>query len=155
MVMDPSTMDSSAQTTGRPSAARSAAADLHDLQRRAEEIGRYLRYLLSLKKERWLRRVRRSLWLVVAAILGGVVAVSILAAASVLLCVGIALALNRAFGSAWIGPLVTGAALLALIAGGFFIAMRVLEKRAAAALQHRHEVARAELQLRYGRGFDE
>jgi len=155
MVMDPSTQESSAETTGRPGAAQSAAAELHEVQRHAEEIGRYLRYLLSLKKERVVRGLRRSLWLAAGALLAAVVGLSVLASASVLLCVGVAMALNRAFDSMWVGPLVTGAGVLVLAGAGFFVAVRLMERRAAAAMRHRHEVQRAELRLRYGRGIDE
>jgi integral membrane sensor domain MASE1 len=154
MVMDPSTVESAAARE-QPSAAQSAAADFKDMLRRAEEIGRYLRYLMSIKKERVSRSLRRTLWLVVAGVLGAVVGMAIVATAGVLVCIGIAAALNRAFESSWIGTLVTGVGILALIGGAFVLATRATEKKAAAALRHRHEVERAELKMRYGRGLDE
>jgi O-antigen ligase len=153
MVMDPSGAEAAAEES--PTAASRAAADFRDIQRRTEEIWRYLRYLLSLKKERILRSTRRTLWLVAGGIIALAISFSVLSTAAVLVCVGIALGLNRAFDSIWIGPFVTGVGIIALVAGAFVVATRIIEKKAAEALKRRYEVERAELKLRYGRGFDE
>jgi tetrahydromethanopterin S-methyltransferase subunit G len=157
MVSDPNT---SATAEPPPSGkadseAGSAAADFENVKQRLEELGRYLGHYLTVKRDRLLRKVQRSLVLLAGIAVAAVVVLAFLATAGVLLCVGIALALNAATGSTWMGPLFTGLVVLLLLAGGTFWAMRRVDRLAMKRFSQRCQTRRAELRLRYGRGIDE
>jgi hypothetical protein len=156
MVSDPNT-----SATAEPKAAGeahaqagSAVADFNDLKQRLEELGRYFGYYLTVKRDRLLREVQRRLVLLAAIAVAAVVAMAFLAAAGAMLCVGIALAINVAAGSTWMGPLLTGLAVLLLLAGGTFWAMRHLDRIAIKRFSHRRRLRRSEFRLRYGRDID-
>lgn len=157
MVSDPNT----SATTEAPSPGGAAAeagpavGDFEDFKQRLEELGRYVGHYLAVKRDRLLRKTKRSLVLVAGIVVAAVVVLAFLATAGVLLCLGIALAINAATGTIWMGPLLTGLAVLLLLAGGTVWAMRRVDRMAVKRFTHSCQTRRAELRLRYGRGIDE
>ena len=135
--------------------ARSPGAEFEALKQRVEELGRYLSHYLAVKRDRLLRKAQRSLVLLTGIAVAAVVVLAFLATAGVLLCVGIALAISTATGSAWMGPLFTGLLVLLLLAGGTFWGMRRVDRLSLQRFAHKSQLRRAELRLRYGRGIDE
>jgi hypothetical protein len=98
------------------------------------EIARYA----SVQADRVRGAVRRTAIAVVLGVLGAIAGVALLATAVVLLVVGLAGGLAAAFGSAWLGNLVGGAAVLLLVAGGLAFALRRDRKRRMRALVERY-----------------
>lgn len=157
MVSDPTTSATAESPPVRDENAQadSAAADFADLKQRLEELGRYLGHYLAVKRDRLLRSAKRRLVLLTGVAFAAIAVLAFLATAGVLLCVGIALGVNAATGSTWMGPLFTGLAVLLLLAGGTFWAMRRVDRIALKQFAHKSQLRRAELRLRYGRGIDE
>lgn len=135
--------------------ADSAVADFSDLKQRLKELGDYFRHYWAVKRERLRRKSQRSLVFVGGIVLASVVMLAFLATAGVLLCVGIAVALNVATGSIWMGPLLTGVTVLLLLAGGTVWAKCRVDTMAMKRFSDRCQTRRAELRVRYGRGIDE
>ena len=106
------------------------------LPRLHAETSRYLATRVDLAKAAVARNADRA----VVGGLAAVVGITVLATAAALFIVGIAGALASAFDSVWLGNLVTGIVLLALIAGAVAIWMR--KKRAARVEKLRDKYAR-------------
>ena len=135
--------------------ADSAVADFGELKQRLEELVSYLGHYMTVKRDRLFSKAQRGLVLLAGLAVAAVVVLAFFATGGVLLCLGIALAINATTGSTWMGPLLTGLAVLLLMAFGTLWAMRRVDAMAMKRFSHACEVRRAKLRVRYGRGIDE
>lgn len=137
------------------SAADSVVAELHDLRRRLEELGRYLLHYLTIKKDRLTRAAQRGLVWAAAGVIAAVLMLAFIATAGALLCIGIAMAISQLTGIAWLGPLATGLLVLLVVVGGAVVALWYMDRALMRRFTHKCQRRRAELRFRYGRGIDE
>ena len=135
--------------------ADSAVADFGQLKQRLEELASYLGHYLAVNRDRLFSKAQRGLVLLAGLAIAAVVVLAFFATGGVLLCLGIALAINAATGSTWMGPLLTGLAVLLLMACGTLWAMHRVDAMAKKRFSHACQIRRAKLRVRYGRGIDE
>ena len=157
MVSD-STTSVTAETTPSDTAAEkadSAVADFGELKHRLEELVCYLGHYMAVKRDRLFSKAQRGLVLLAGLAVAAVVVLAFFATGGALLCLGIALAINAATGSMWMGPLLTGLAVLLLMAAGTLLTMRRVDAMVKKRFSHACQIRRAKLRVRYGRGIDE
>lgn len=117
---------------------------LHQAKARLTEIGSHAQLLLASKLD-GLKLTARNIGVYAAlGIIGLLAAGALVVTAVVLVCVGLAQALARAFGDAavgavWAGNLIIGVAILLLLAGGVVIGLRMLSKAGKRSLVRKYE----------------
>jgi len=111
------------------------------------ELKTYVLHFASAKVDGVKASIRKLVLYAVLGVVGLLAAVALVVTSVVLVCTGIASALTLAFGYAWLGQLVTGLALLALIVGvlwvGVSAAMKSSRHRTALQYEQRHAQQRA------------
>ena len=157
MVIDSTTSATAEPTPSGQAAGKadSAVANLAELKQRFEELTCYFGHYMAVKRDRLFSKAQRGLVLMVGIAVAAVVVLAFFATGGVLLCLGIALAINAATGSTWMGPLLTGLALLLLMAGGTRLAIRRVDAMAKKRFSLACQIRRDKLRVRYGRGIDE
>ncbi|GEM_PF-5071442 len=125
------------------------------LRARAMEFGTYAKYLVSLQIDRFKLTATR---LVVYAILGTAalaVAGAVLIFGTGLLLLGVSGLIGSLLGSFWLGATIVGFLALAVPSATGVIALRVMDKRAFAALRTKYAAIRQKQKMAFGRDIKE
>jgi len=129
---------------------------LHDAAARLRELGSHAQLLLATKLD-GLKLTARNLGVYAGlGIIGLLAAGALVVTAVVLVCVGLAQALARAFGDTavgamWAGNLIVGAAILLLLAVGVMIGLKILSKASKRSLVSKYEQRLHTQRQQYGR----
>lgn len=99
------------------------SSPLQPLLAHLAELQEYLSHYLAAKSDLVKHQVRKILLLAVAGLLGGIALTALVVKSVLLVLEGISLGLSAWTGWAWLGPLATGAAVLALLIVGYVIAI--------------------------------
>jgi hypothetical protein len=113
----------------RPTSEPSPASAFSEVAERISEVRDYAAYYFAAQRDRILAFLRTMLVYAAIGLVGAVAAATVAVVAVVLLVRGIAESLSVLFGDRpWLGDLVTGAAILLVIAGALFIGIGYLTR---------------------------
>ena len=144
------------ETAGRPPLQDDPTEHLGKVSARLAEIKDYVAYYVSAKLDSYKSSAKSAaLWAVVG-LLGAVAGTAVLATAGVLVVVGIAEGLTQLFGGrAWLGDLVTGVALLAIVLGTTFLMVRRMLGQSRLATAKKYEALRRQQMAKHGHDVHE
>ena len=125
------------------------------LRARAVEFGAYARYLVSLQIDRFRLTARRIAVYAVLGVVALAVVGAILIFATGLLLLGLAGLIGSVVGNFWLGATILGFVVLAAASAAGVIGLRVMDKRAFAALRAKYAGIRQEQKATFGRDIKE
>jgi hypothetical protein len=122
-----------------------------DAAERLAELMSYVSYYISAKADQ-LRISVRKLWMYAGAGLVGLLAGATAIVMGVgLLCLGVAYALSAAFGRPWLGFLVAGFLIVALLAAGAFVGYIMITRSSRKRMVEKYEQFQQQQRLEFGK----
>ena len=116
--------DASAQAKQADENGRHAWDALRDSAHNLNEIREYVSYLVQARMDAWKATLRSLLIYAAAGIVALVVALTFVVMSSVLLFLGLAIAVGKAIGILWLGYIIVSAGFLLIIAVGLMVALK-------------------------------
>jgi len=118
---------------------------------RFSELAEYISYYISAKTDGMKLTLRNVAIFAALGVVGLIAGGALVATAVVLLCVGLAHALGSLFGHiGWLGDIVAGIVLLALVAGGMFFGLRMISKGSRTATVKKYAARQQQQRAKFG-----
>jgi hypothetical protein len=118
---------------------------------RFSELAEYISYYISAKTDGIKLSLRNVAIFAALGVVGLVAGGALVATAVVLLCVGLAHALGALFGHiGWLGDIVAGIVLLALVAGGVYFGLRMVGKGSRTATVKKYAARQQQQRAKFG-----
>ena len=153
MMDNQSPQTATAETGSNPSPQPSSPSP--DINRLLAQSLEYLRYLLLLQVDRLKFAAFKGIFLTTSLLLALVVVVSLLATASTLLLIGLAVLLGDNLGSFCHGAILVGSGVLLLSALGLYLTWVIFKLQKLRALKTRYAKIKQEQRTRFGQDIEE
>ncbi len=139
-----------AENGGSPADEQSPAEHLRRAGSSLSQLAEFVSFYLEAKIDGIKRTIKIAGILAALGVLGLLAGATLVVTAVVLICAAVAEALGRLLGHAWLGSLVTGVLILALIAGAIWIVMSRLTKSWKAKTVQHYEKRRRQQREKFG-----